>query len=649
MKQFLNLLCLAASLALAGAARADGAAVAAHQAIPGVSPEPILEGAGLKTPEELESFVDGVMAAHLKAQKTPGATFVVVKDGKIFFAKGYGYADVEKRVKVDPAKTLFRNGSVSKLFTWTALMQLVEQGKVKLDEDVNTYVTQFKVPDTYPGQPITVRNLFTHTEGFEDNSLGWLIVDKAERVETLDGGLANHIPKRVHPPTTDFNTGDNSSYSNWGAALAGLIVQDVSGMPFDDYIEENIFAPLDMKDSTFRQPVPAALAGQLAGGYEIENGVTKRKDFEFVNIWPAGSMSVSATDMGKFMIAHLNGGPPLLKPETAALMHARNMSPSPYLNGTGFGFYENWINGRRLICHAGDLQYFHSDLCLLPEEKVGIFVSYNAAATLGFSARGDLFDAFLDHYYPAKIPQLKAPDGFKDRVANYVGTYRMNRHSWTHAEKVFALGAVAKVAPTDHDTVIMAFGPLAGEFVEVKRDVFRKVDGSQMFAITTAADGKRYLLDPLGVPFIGAYKLGALENPQVLGLVAAFALLCFIVAIVSAIRHWKADGAGPVAARRARRVAALNAVMNLAVSATLGLGIAMLIKAPSGEYPVAIRVACMLGVLTIPLTVALLGFAAVSWKNKWWTGYGRVQYTVIALASVAFLLLLNYTNLVGVG
>ena len=642
---------LAAGLALAlstgATAAAEPAPVAPHQAIPGVTPEPILEGAGLKTPEEMAAFMDGIMNAHLKAQKTPGATLVVTKGDKIFFAKGYGVADVEKGTKVDAYKTLFRNGSVSKLFTWTALMQLVEQGKVKLDDDVNKYIKEFQVPDTFPGQPITVRNLFTHTEGMEDNSLGWLIVDKPERVESLADCLKNHIPKRVHPPTTDFNTMDNSSYSNWGAALGGLIVQDVSGMPFDDYVEKNIFAPLGMKDATFRQPVPAALAGQLSEGYEIESGVTTKKGFEYVNIWPAGSMSVSAADMGKFMIAHLNGGGPLLKPETAALMQGRNMAGNPYINGTGFGFYENWINGRRLISHGGDLEFFHSDVFMLPEEKVGLFVSYNAAATLGFSARTDLIEAFMDHYYPAKLPKLTPPSDFKSRVANYAGSYRMNRHSWTKIEKLFALTFAFTVAPTDHNTVVMGFGPFAYEYVEVKPDVFRRIDGGQMFAFTTAADGKRYLLDPLGVPFIGGYKLGGLETIQVLGLAGAFGLLCFIVAIVSALRNWRADAAAPDAARRARRVAALNALVNLVVCAAIGIALAILVKQPSGEFPWLFKVANVLAMLAVPLTVALLGFAAIAWRNGWWTRYGRVQYTLIALGSVAFLLVLNAANVIG--
>ena len=171
---------------------------------------------GPTDPAELQAFIDGVMAAHMPSRKIPAATISVVKDGELFFAKGYGYADREKKIPVEADKTLFRPGSTSKLFTWTAVMQLAERGQLDLDADVNTYLKTFQIPATYP-EPITMKNLLTHTPGFEDGGFGYLFVKDESGIVPLRESLAAHIPERVRPP------GTWSSYSNYGTALAGLI------------------------------------------------------------------------------------------------------------------------------------------------------------------------------------------------------------------------------------------------------------------------------------------------------------------------------------------------------------------------------------------------------------------------------------------
>src|SRR5262249_32882019 len=160
------------------------------------------------TPAEMESFIDGFMALQLREAPAAGATVAVVKDGQLFFAKGYGYADIDKRVPVDPEKTLFRPGSISKTFTWTAVMQLVEQGKLNLDRDVNTYLREFKLPATFPA-PVTLRNLMTHTAGFEDGAVGYLFKSSPSELVPIDQFLRAHVPTRVRPPTTDFSSGAN--------------------------------------------------------------------------------------------------------------------------------------------------------------------------------------------------------------------------------------------------------------------------------------------------------------------------------------------------------------------------------------------------------------------------------------------------------
>lgn len=216
----------------------------------------------------LEVFVDGVMETQFKLLDISAMTVSIVKDGEVIFAKGYGMQNREEGIPVMPDASLFRIGSTSKLFTWTAVMQQYERGNLDLDADVNQYLTGFQIPATFD-EPITLEHILTHTAGFEDGGLGYLITHNAEDAATIEEFAAKYIPARVNKP------GDYSSYSNYATALAGYIVQNVSGIPFDEYIERNILEPLGMNNTTFREPLPERLAGDMTVGYKREAGDRK--------------------------------------------------------------------------------------------------------------------------------------------------------------------------------------------------------------------------------------------------------------------------------------------------------------------------------------------------------------------------------------
>jgi CubicO group peptidase (beta-lactamase class C family) len=237
--------CIVVVLAMAGAVAASEPSrfVTSSRSVPSSAGAP---PRGVRDRVELEAFLDGLMTANLADKHIAGATVAVVRDGVLFFAKGYGYADVEHHAPVDPARTLFRVGSATKLFTWTAIMQLVEQGKVDLDGDVNEYL-DFKIPSTYP-QAITLKHVMTHTTGFEDDVRDLFTTDAA-KIVPLRRWLEAHIPERVRPP------GTYSSHSNYATALAGYVVERVSGMPWEDYVEQHILGPLQMTHATVRQPL----------------------------------------------------------------------------------------------------------------------------------------------------------------------------------------------------------------------------------------------------------------------------------------------------------------------------------------------------------------------------------------------------------
>jgi CubicO group peptidase (beta-lactamase class C family) len=374
---------------------------------------------------DVNAWLDGYVPYALKSGDIAGAVVVVVKDGQVLTERGYGYSDVAKHTPVDPKTTMFRPGSVSKLYTWTAVMQLVEQGKVNLDADVNQYL-DFKIKP-YEGKPVTLRNLMTHSAGFEE-TIKHLLPNDPKRLFKLDQILKVYQPARLYPP------GVTPAYSNYGAALAGYIVQRVSGEPFDDYIDHHIFQPLGMEHATFVQPLPGKFEPFMAKGY-IQASLPA-KPYELVNTGPAGSSAISGDDMAKFMIAHLQdgryGSVQILKPETAKLMHTMQYQPTPPFNGMALGFYRDDQNGHEVIAHGGDTVVFHSDLNLFINDGVGLYISMNSIGKAGAAqpVRAQLLHEFADRYFPAPPPaQLPAVATAKADAKTMAGTYWASRRA----------------------------------------------------------------------------------------------------------------------------------------------------------------------------------------------------------------------------
>jgi CubicO group peptidase (beta-lactamase class C family) len=604
---------------------------------------------GPTTVEEMEAFVDGFMSSQMKAGPVAGAAVIVVKDGQVFFQKGYGFADTEKSVPVDPAQTLFRPGSVSKLFTWTSVMQLVEQGKLDLDADVNTYLKDFQVAATWP-QPVKLRNIMTHTAGFEDGAVGYLFASKVEDLLPLGKWVAAHEPTRVRPPTTDFSDGTGASYSNWATALAGHIVETVSGQSFDDYVAQHIFQPLGMEHSTFSEPLPESLAPHMSGGYTFEAGTFKPHGFEFIHAaGPAGSLSSTVTDMARFMLAHLQDGTlgdaHILKPETAQLMHSRVMSPDPALNGHALGFYETYINGHRIIGHGGDTQYFHSVLSLMPETGIGLFATVNTGGQGGRTSV-DLERAFFKHYYPAELPAVKPPADAAKRNARYAGSYRTLRHSYTKFEKVFSAFGDETVTAMPDGTLLM--GDLFGKpdrWVEVGDGVFRSQTRDAFAAFKGNDGGLATSLVGMFPPIVSS-RISWYETGKLHGFIVAIGVLLFITILVSAIRQRKPDRElGQL--RWARPTLALSGALLLLFLVVIGMILAGGFEGLIYKIPTSLYVALTLPLLAVPLALLAAWFTVRVWSAGTWTLGARVHYSLAAVAVLAFLLILNYWNLLG--
>lgn len=401
------------------------------------------------TAADVDAWLDGFMPFALRRSDIPGAVVAVVKDGQVVTQRGFGYADLEKRTPVDPERTLFRPGSVSKLVTWTAVMQQVERGKLDLDRDVNEYL-DFKIP-ARKGQPVTLRQVLTHTAGFEEQAKDILFYD-VKNIKPMGDLLKNSMPARI------YDAGTTPAYSNWATTLAGYIVERVSGMPFDDYVEKEIFQPLGMRYATFRQPLPEALAAQMSSGYPRAG--QGAKPFEIIGPAPAGSLSASGADMARFMLAHLNGGEldgqRILSAETAATMHDSPLdridphSLIPPLNRMELGFFETNINGREVIAHLGDTSAFHTSLHLFMDEGVGLYVSFNSSGKEGAAGvvRSELFQQFADRYFPDLAPAAGTVDAAtaKEHAAQMAGVWENSRRSDTNYLAAVSLLGQVKVA-----------------------------------------------------------------------------------------------------------------------------------------------------------------------------------------------------------
>jgi CubicO group peptidase (beta-lactamase class C family) len=590
------------------------------------------------TAADVETFLDGIVPLQLDREDIAGATVAVVKDGKQLFTKGYGYADMKHKQPVT-SETLFRPGSVSKLFTWTAVMQLVEQGKLDLDKDVNEYL-DFKIPAAF-GQPISLKNILTHTAGFEEQLKDLSAADK--RTPNLGNHLKTHIPKRIFAP------GTTPAYSNYATVLAGYVVERVSGQPFNDYIHQNIFKPLGMTHSTFAQPLPPELVPLMSNGYVLASD--EPQEFETLGALPAGSLTSSAADMAKFMLAHLQDGrlgtAQILKPETMRLMHSRAFGLDPAANAMAYGFYEESRNGQRIIGHGGDTIYFHSDLHLLADAGVGFFVSYNSAGRGKIDPRTMLWDAFLNRYFPA--PPVNSPtlDSAKNDANAVSGNYMTSRRSDTLLKSIALLGESTVSANEDNTISVGDMLDANGKpkrWREVAPMTFRDINGQDSVIFKPDPNGRMQLILPY--PFIVGQRVGLWENSRIMlpvvGLSLLTMLLTLLLGFVAGLvrRHYRQPLKLTTLERRLRWAVRIVFALNLFFIVTL-FGFLLFaskhLELLSDSGNIWIWLIQSIGVLGAVGTIVVFYNAIYIWTSKRYRIWGKLQATMFALACLGVL------------
>jgi CubicO group peptidase (beta-lactamase class C family) len=640
---------LAALWLLAGSA----APQPAGPSLPSTPPAPfvnltdIAASANLDDRAALEAFFDGAMHVGMEEHHVTGAAVAIVKDGKVLFAKGYGKSNLSQGTPIDPAKSLFRIGSTTKTFTWTAVMQLVEAGKLDLDTDVNTYLKGVKLPAAF-GKPITLRNIMTHTAGFEEGFLGYLISKDPRAQLSIRDAMAQHQPAEVSAP------GSMSAYSNYGAALAGLIVEQVSGVPYNDYIETHIFAPLDMHYATMQEPVPERLAPDVTTAYKFENGGEVAQPYEIIGGFrPAGSAAISALDMTHFMLAHLQqgryGDREILKPATIDLMHATAFQLDPRFPGMALGFYHADVNGRDAIGHGGDTEYCHSDMVLLPKENVGVFLSF---FTTDNRVRERIEQAFFDRYFPRATPQAQrlADAAAVPLAAKYVGAYEWTRRNHSHIDKVLNLTSGLSVAALpDGNLVVSGLGQDPLQFEPIGGDLYREVLQKNMqIAFRVDAGGRATHMFFNMLPFMPTERAPWYDQSSVWFAVLGVVFLTSLGMLASTYYRWREIRAMAAGERRAVFIGVLTAFWALATFAVLGGVVAATgLDGLLGPVPTGLKVALIMPALFVVLALYLIAITGGVWRRRFWTLGRRIGYSMMALAAALLCVFFWQWNLLG--
>jgi CubicO group peptidase (beta-lactamase class C family) len=614
-------------------------------AVPAVAPAQPAVAAPVACPPAtqaaLTEFFDSALPSRLTAARVPGAAVSVAAGGTTAFAKGYGWADTEHAVPFDASRSLVRIASISKLFTWTAVMQQVEAGRLDLDTDVNRYLTGLRVPDTY-ARPVTLRHLMSHTAGFEDVITGTGARAAAD-VPPLARYLADHMPARIRPP------GEVSAYSNYGAALAGHIVSEVSGEPYDRYVQRHLLDPLGMARSTAAEPVPTTLAADLARSYDTDLTPPKVYPFTFDRMPPDGSVTTTAADMAEFMNAHLHegrsGAGRILGPHTTAQMHRRSFTADPRVDGYAHGFKERTVNRHRVLMHDGGWEGFTSVLMLLPSCDLGLFLTMNSLSG-GSPDLQKLLDAFFDRFAPpadAVDGQDQAAVGAARPAQPQAGFYKPTRHNATSFEKFTTLLSPSRLAIDDAGTVMFR----QKTWTPQGDGRYRAADGDRLVFLA-GTDGRRYV----ATDGSAAELMSRAETlPVNLGVLLVFflpVLASLALPIGWLARRLRQQPAGTTPTwRLARRLAVAAAMLGVLF---LG-GLILTVVTQSGEflYGVPLSFRLLLGVPVVALAVAV---AATGLTVKGWRGSGagvatRIHQLALLAGIVALTWFLWQWNLLG--
>ena len=631
---------VAASFALAGSAFAQSNAAAA-----GPSPARLhaggAGGATLSDPSSIEPFLDGYVANAMADQYPPGMMVAVATRDAVFM-KVYGLADADKNIRASDT-TLFRIASISKTFVWTAVMMLVDEGKLKLDADVDTYLKTVKVGERgLP--PVTLRDLMAHRPGFED-TFGDFFQSKTGR--NFEEALDHTKPKRVARP------GERTSYSNWGTDLAAQIVADVTGMAFDEFVETRILKPVGMTSTIQHDPKSisgkalndGALEARLAAPHKLDGGAPAAMIHDALEpLHAAGAVAFDAHDAGRWLQFLLNdgvaGGKRLLTPEAFARMRTRAFRDRPFAPDFAHGFMETEIGGAITFGHGGTLSGFISDMTIAPSLGVGVFVAVNGAESPRLP---DLVSRYVIEQfaraesYPTQWPVKATPDMIA-KAKSAAGAYLPNRRVYSRFEKVTALGSEIKLAAKEDGSLVVTAGGKATRYSPLSDALWSNRSRDRLFVYRNADGAPVRISAAMGT--MTADRVAFLNSSDAfniaIGVVALFSALAFLGA-------WRRQGREVDTTLLGKRLAvghALSAFLWLAfivalVAVSAGLGGKDLADLQAKGWPPASLIAAIVTAHLAALGAVAAAIGAVPvLAGSGWSIWRRGHYILFAAAGL---------------
>lgn len=486
----------------------------------------------LSDPSSIEPFLDGYAAAVMADQYPPGMMVAVATPDAVF-VKAYGLANAETG---EPAKTtsLFRIASISKTFVWTAVMMLVDEGKLDLNTDVNVYLKNVTVKPAF-NRPVTLEDLMAHRSGFED-TLGDFF--QAGRGRSFEEALGRTRPARVARP------GERTAYSNWGTDLAAQIVADVSGMPFDEFVSVRILKPAGMISTLQHDPASIAemalndpaLDARLVAPHKLDAGAPAPMRHDALDpLHAAGAMALDAKDAGRWLQFLLRGGVAgdkrLLSPESFARLRTRAFRDRASAPDFAHGFMETEIASTTTFGHGGALSGFISDMTIAPALGLGVFVAVNGAESPRIP---DLVSrAVIEKFagaenYPTSW-KVEASAAMKESAKTVAGVYIDNRRVFTRVEKIAAAGSDIKIAARDDGSLVVTAGASVKRYYPLQEDVWSDRSRDRLFAYRDTGGAVRRIALRMGTTT--ADRAGFLQTSDGLnvgiGLVGLMSILAF--------------------------------------------------------------------------------------------------------------------------
>jgi len=686
MRPLRLLMLLAGGLFAAVTASAQAPERNPEQASPGAIPPPPVEAGALAhsarpnfaNTSALEAYLDGVIESFMAEDRIAGVTLSIVKDNTLLLAKGYGIAGQDPVRPVDPERTLFRIGSISKTFIWTAILQLADRNEINLDDRINLHLpSPLRLPPDDFETPILVRHLMSHTPGFEDSALGHLFVKDPKELTALDVYLERYRPERVR------EAGKFVAYSNYGAGLAGAIVEETIDQTFPAYVEQFIAAPLGMAHTTFREPIPEGLtivgnlpgpmapglAGQLSEGFAVEHGDFAPQPFAYIShVGPAGAASSTATDMARYMRAWLNmgrlGEVRLVSREAAGRIYAAVRGDETEPPALADGFIEYTLpGGHRGFGHGGATLSFMSNMVMVPELNLGIFLSTNTDTGRRLVMR--LPKLLVARYFAESRSDPAAasvkPDAqtgtqesteSTENLDRFAGSYLPLRRAYTTAEALFlAANAQAEIAVhPEGGLVLSGAGQSAQRYVRTGPLTFREAGGSDLLAFQEDENGRViHFTHPLGITAFE--RVGVFARPAWFGIVLGLTGLGAVGALTGGwLRRKREIAQSQWEARAGKLMPALGGLwllfIGLFAAAAVGMaqaGNEAIFTFPGGLLVTALAAGLLAGLASLAAAASLWPI----WRMRSWPLWRRIRHSGFTLISLVMVLMLIHWNLIG--